>query len=383
MDTLTLTQSNTAKRVSSYSPTPSTFNALETGIIGTGNEARALAVYLSQQGHSVHMLGRSPKKLEFLGEGLCLKAEGKISGNFSITSCGCSISELTQNSKFIFVSTITTVYSEISQRLAPHVNENHSIILFSSKLGGSLLFEESLQKAGVKKMPRVIETDALFACRIKQEENCIWIRGFKKWTLFSSATRSKTKENAKIINRFFPGLSPALNVIQRGLTDFGAIAHATITLANMNLVSRKIPFRFYYDGMTKETVRLLEAVELEFRALAEAYGSELIPMKDLLDKYYSCDRDSLYSAMTSVPNYSHSFGPDSLQHRYLHEDICATLIPAQQLGDIAGVKTPTITSIVHLISVLVQRDLNSEGRTLAMFGFADKNYEQIFHYVNN
>jgi opine dehydrogenase len=382
MNTLTDARPDVAKSLSPYRPL-STLSSLETGIIGTGNEARALAVYLSQQGHSVHMLARSPQKLEFLGRDLRLKAKGKINGNFSIASCGCSIPEFTERSKFIFIATITTVYAEIAERLAPYINENHNIILFSSKLGGTLLFEETLKKAGVKKIPRVIETDALFACRIIQEENSIWIRGVKQWTLFSSATRSKTKENIEIMNCFFPWLSPALNVIQRGLTDFGAIAHATITLANMNLVSRKTPFRFYYDGMTEETIRLLEAVELEFRALTEAYGCELIAMKDLLDKYYVCNRDSLYSAMTSVPNYSHSLGPDSLQHRYLYEDICATLIPAQQLSKIAKVKTPIIESIVHIISVLVQRDLNAEGRTLAMFGFADKGYEQIFHYVNS
>src|SRR5262249_32250812 len=149
-------------------------------------------------------------------------------------------------------------------------------------LGGTLLFEEALRSAG-SKFARIMETDALFACRVNEIENSIWIRGFKQWTLFSSATRTKTAEDAELIKRFFPGLSAADNIIQRGLTDFGAVAHATITLANMNLISRKESFRFYYDGMTEETIRLLESVENEFRNVAQAYGSELIAMKDLLN----------------------------------------------------------------------------------------------------
>lgn len=355
---------------------------VNTGIVGTGNEARALAAYLGSKGHRVSLLARSPEKLRFLGADSVLSAKGKVTGTFPVASAGCDIGSFAGANEVIFIATITTAYAEIAQRLASCLTEKHCIVLFSSKLGGTLLFDQALKAAGCNK-PRIMETDALFACRVDEEANSIWIRGFKQWTLFSSATRSRTKEDAAMLQRFFPGLSPALNVIQRGLTDFGAVAHASIALANMNLISRKTPFRFYYDGMTEETVRLLEAVENEFRAIAWAYGSELIAMKDLLNRYYTCDSTSLYTAMTTVPNYQHSMGPESLQHRFLHEDLCSTLVPARHLAELAGLRTPVIDGLLSIASAVTQRDLNSEGRSLASLGLEGKSYKQVFDYVNS
>jgi opine dehydrogenase len=354
---------------------------LSTGIVGTSNTGRALAAYLSSQGHSVHLLARTENKLRFLGKRSIIKAEGKIEGSFPVASASCSSSEFCNYSEVIFVGTITTAYAEIAQKLAPHLTEKHNIILFSSKLGGALIFEEALKAVGCK-IPNIIETDALFAARIKEEDDSIWIRGFKQWTLFSSATKTKTQKNAGILKQFFPNLSPAVNIIQRGLTDFGAVAHVPIALSNMNLISSKTPFNFYYNGMTEETISLLEAVESEFRNLALAYGSELIAMKDLLNRYYGCDNTSLFSAMTTVPNYRHSQGPSSLQHRFLHEDICSTLAPARQLAELAGVKTPVIDSLVNIASVITKRDFEAESRSLRNLGLEGMSFEQVFDYVN-
>jgi len=353
-----------------------------TGIVGTGNSGRALAAYLSSEGHDVHILARSHDKLEFLGDESFVNSEGKVSGRFPVASSGCAAKDFAERSEVIFVATVTTAYADIATRLAPVLTDKHVIILFSSKLGGTLLFEQALKNAGAK-LPRIIETDALFACRIEEVTNSIGIRGFKQWTLFSSSTQTKTKEDAQFIYRFFPGLSPATNIIQRGLTDFGAVAHASIALANMNLISRKTPFRFYYDGMTEETIRLLESVEGEFRAIAEAYGSELIEMKELLHRYYTCDTTSLYTAMTSVRNYRYILGPETLQHRFLHEDICSTLVPARQLAALAGLKAPILDAIISITSVVTKRDLLAEGRTLESLGLAGMTYKQVVAYVNS
>ncbi len=354
-----------------------------TGIIGTGNSARALAAYLSSQGHQVNILARSHDKLHFLGQDSQVKSEGKIEGTFPVASAGCSPRDFAERSDIIFVATVTTAYEEVARRLATHLSEKHSIILFSSKLGGALLFEQALKKGGLKVPVRVIETDALFACRIKEEEQSIWIRGFKQWTLFSSSTQSKTAQDAEIVKQFFPELSPATNIIQRGLTDFGAVAHAAIAMANMNLISQKTPFRFYYDGMTEETIRLLESVESEFRNLAELYGSDLISMKDLLNRYYGCDNSSLYKAMTTVPNYQHSMGPDTLNHRFLHEDICSTLVPACELAKLAGLNTPVIDAIISIVTVVTRRQLRSEGRSLESLGLQGMDFKEVFNYVNS
>ena len=121
----------------------------------------------------------------------------------------------------------------------------------------------------------------------------------------------------------------------------------------------------------------------KYRKIAEAYGSDLIPMKDLLNRYYGCDNTSLFSAITTVPNYRHSMGPDSLQHRFLQEDICSALVPAQELAQLASVTTPVIDALISIFSVITKNDLRSQGRSLACLGLKDMSYKQVFNYVNS
>ena len=58
------------------------------------------------------------------------------------------------------------------------------------------------------KLPAIVETDSLFASRI-QEDQSVWIRGIKQWTLYSSWNKSQTRKHASIIRRFFPNLGEA------------------------------------------------------------------------------------------------------------------------------------------------------------------------------
>ena len=40
-----------------------------------------------------------------------------------------------------------------------------------------------------------------------------------------------------------------------------------------------------------------------------------------------------------------------------------------ELGRLAGVKTPTIDHIIHLVSIILDRDFRAEGLTLERMGF--------------
>lgn len=350
------------------------------GIIGGGNSARALAAYLSSQGHRVSMLVRDLNKLPDISQNLNVRASGKIEGRFNLHQVVTEPAVFFSQSDVIFVATVTTAYADVAATIAPYLDDHHKVVLFSGKLGGALLFSRALKNAGAPPCP-VLETDSLFACRIQDDES-IWIRGFKKWTLFSGTCRSITEKEGGVISRFFPDLEPARNIIQRGLTDFGALAHAPVVIANMNAIDRQETFLFYYKGLTPRTVAILERIEEEFNTVAEAYGASLIPMKDLLDRYYGCDNTTLHSAMQTVPNYRYSQSPPSLDHRFLIEDVTATLIPLQQFARLAGLAVPVVDSIVTLAGVLTGIDFSSCGRSMAQYGLEGLSYEAVSEILN-
>ena len=349
------------------------------GVVGTGNSARALACYLASRGHEVHLLVRHIERFAWLTERMTLTATGKIEGTFALGGVTDHAARFAAAVGTLFVATVTTAYRDLAARLAPHLDGDHRVVLFSSKLCGSVEFEHALREHGVRSVP-VLETDALFACRIQDDES-IWVRGIKAWTLFSGPRRSVTREWAPLMHGFFPGLEAARNVIQRGLTDFGALAHPTTLMANMNRVDRAEPFLFYHDGFTDKTVAVLEEVEKEFRNVAHAYDAPLVAMKDLLDRYYGCDPTSLLSAMRTVPNYRHSWAPTTLDHRYLKEDVACTLVPMQQLAGKAHVELPVVSSVVQMACDLTGEDLVAHGRTLQRLGWEHRSHAEILRWI--
>ncbi len=339
------------------------------GVVGAGNSAHALAGYLASQGHDVHLYARSPEKIAHLTRDREIRSSGKVEGTFALSSVGTEARAFVEACSTIFVCTTTNDYLDVTAQIGPYLCPGQEVVLFSSKFGGSVLVDHQLQRMrrpGVK----VVETDALFACRL-QPDGSIWVRGMKEWTLFSSPRASQTEANREVVRRFFPRLEAAENVIQRGLTDFGALTHALTVLVNINSIDRKDSFLFYLDGFTERTVTLLETMEREFRAVAEAYDTTIISASELLNRYYGCETTSLLEAMRTVPNYRFSVSPENLSTRYIHEDVPCTLVPVSQLARLAGVSTPVIDSVISMASVVAGEDFLSTGRTLELLGWGD------------
>jgi opine dehydrogenase len=86
--------------------------------------------------------------------------------------------------------------------------------------------------------------------------------------------------------------------------------------------------------------------------------------------------------MQTVPNYRHSKGPTSLDHRFITEDVACSLVPLSEFADLAGVNTPMIDSVIALSSVLTKTNLRATGRTLATLGLAEQSYKQIVEGIN-
>lgn len=351
------------------------------GIVGSGNAAHSLTAYLSALGHGVHLYVRDPLKARAMEARGHVVATGKLEGAYRLGGVTSDPFHLTRQCRTIFLATTTEAYGDVARALAPGLRAGHELILFSGKFGGCLVVDHALRQAGAEGVD-VVETDALFASRLQQDAS-IWVRGIKKWNLYSAPTRSRTRRCGAILERYFSGLEPADNVVQRGLTDFGALAHPLTMLVNMNRVDRQESFLFYCDGFTERTVGLLEQMEAEFRSVARAYGTDLIEARELLNRYYSCNQSSLLEAMRSVPNYRTSYAPTTLDHRYLCEDVGCTLVPMQALARLAGLATPMVDSVLNLAGVLLGRDFQAEGRNLDQLGLLGMTRQEILEYLQS
>ncbi len=73
--------------------------------------------------------------------------------------------------------------------------------------------------------------------------------------------------------------------------------------------------------------------------------------------------------------------PNSASNRYITEDAAYLLVPCYELGQLAGVETPLITSCLHIDNAYNDTDYFTSGRTLKKMGLANLSPQEIIDFV--
>ncbi|MEV6960758.1 NAD/NADP octopine/nopaline dehydrogenase family protein [Streptomyces sp. NPDC051207] len=350
------------------------------GVLGAGGEGLALAAHLAARGETVHLCTRDPGRIAGITRSRSIRARGVVEGALPLAAVGSDPGELARRCPVLFVATVTTAYPAVAARLAPHLDSGHTVVLFSGKLCGSVEFAHVLERHGTHDVD-VLETDALFAAR-PWGDHGVTVHGVKQWNLFTGTRSAVTKRHTDRLQDLFPGLQPGRNVVQRGLTDFGAVAHPSIALANISRIDRGEKLLFYREGLSERTVVLLEQTAAEFQQVGEAYDAPVPSVAELLDLYYGCQGETALDAMRTVVPYGTITAPTSLDHRFLQEDVSSTLVPMTELARKAGCPTPMTDALIGFASTLSHEDYRHSGRTLASIGWGGLTHEQIRDVLN-
>ena len=168
------------------------------------------------------------------------------------------------------------------------------------------------------------------------------------------------------------------NVLKTSMDNIGSIFHPALTLLNAAWIEDTHgDFEYYLEGASPSVTLILEAMDKERIAVGEALGIGCHSAREWLYLAYGATGDNLYEAIQSNPGYSGIRAPNRLEHRYITEDVPMSLVPIASIGEHLGVKVPTLKSIIHLTSLLHERDYWAEGRTVEKLGLAGMNVAQI------
>jgi opine dehydrogenase len=101
---------------------------------------------------------------------------------------------------------------------------------------------------------------------------------------------------------------------------------------------------------------------------------------------YGISKNSLYEAYTTSPVFCGEYpikGPHNVTDRYFVEDTMYGLVTWSSLGRTIGVPTPTIDAVVHLISMLHQKDYFAQGvRSFQRFGLSGLKIGELNKFFN-
>jgi len=118
-------------------------------------------------------------------------------------------------------------------------------------------------------------------------------------------------------------------------------------------------------------------VDRERVNVASALGIRANTAREWLYLAYSAAGRTLLDAMRANPGYRGIQSPGTVDHRYISEDVPCSLVPIASIGEMLGVPTPTIRSIIQLASVMHSVDYWKEGRTVERLGIKGMSVKDI------
>ncbi len=202
-------------------------------------------------------------------------------------------------------------------------------------------------------------------------------------TLVAALPSGRLDRVAGVAAGIWPWVTPAENVWETLLLNFNAIDHVPAMLLNLGAIQQPGgTFTLWGAGGTPGVVNVIEALDGEYLAMRKALGianetpyEEYLVGQGLAPRKGADLHETLQSSL--LPTLQFRCGPDSLDHRFVSEDVPFSLVLASSLGRELGVATPVIDSLVTLASVASGHDYAAEGKTLAGWGLGAAGVEGL------
>jgi len=364
-------------------------SSLKVAIMGAGPGGFTAAADLSLRGFSVSLfeLPRFKDNIAPIEKekviGLQALPSTGISGGFAkIDAVTTDIREAMSGAGVVLIMVPAFAQQEFAKLMAPFVEAGQLIVLCPGNFGGSLQVAEILREEAGEKDFIIGETECLpYACAKLQswapssevDAKSVWLQGYKHSLYYSALPARKTMEALRMLRQLYPRLEPAKNVLETGLSNVNTIEHPLIALLNATRIELREDFSFQYVGATPALNNLMEALDKEKLALGEKLELQLRSARDILINYYRHQglKGETYSEVTGTnPIDRWDTPPEALDHRYVIEDVPFGLVPMESLSETLHTPNTVIKSIINLFSIMLGRDLRSEGRTLESLGFS-------------
>jgi len=205
----------------------------------------------------------------------------------------------------------------------------------------------------------------------------------------------RTEEVILKLQKLYPAVSACVNVIEAAINNPNPIVHpAAVLLSATRIEYSKGEFYLYGEGMTPSVARVYEALNAERIALCDALGLRLhhwdnldfrgyelgTTLEETEERILNTSMDAAFGR-DSIKAGMQMKGPESMQDRYVTEDVPYGLVLMATLGDLLNVPTPTMKSVICLCSVMNGVDYMVEGRGVKQLGLEGLDAKSLLNFL--
>lgn len=335
-------------------------------ILGAGNSGLAMAAHLGYHGEQVTLWNRSKPTISKLIETRTIYSKGVIEDAVKIDLVTTDIMDAIKDPDVILITTPASSHKELAELIAKNIKKDTLIVLNPGRTFGALEFKEFYRRYNDEYEQTIAETQTIiYTCR-KISEDSVNIISMKNNVLISTFD---SYENNKVISNLPECIQeyfiPAESMIETSIGNVGMILHCAPLLLNSGWTeSNKHEYKYYFNGISPSIARFIEKIDDERIRVSKLLGMEVESTKDWIKRTYDVQGNSLYECVQNNEAYETIDAPNTLNHRYIFEDIPCGLVPLESAGRYLGLAMTNTNIVIDLASALLGVDFRYRGRNL-------------------
>jgi opine dehydrogenase len=358
-------------------------NAAETvAIIGAGIGGLYLVAELGIAGFKLRLHDIDDSKLCEIRARGGVDVDGEKGGFAAVERATTDLGPAVDGAGIIIVVTGGNAQAAAARSLAPLLRNGQVVLLIQGNTGGSLIVRRTLDDAGCQADVDVAEMDNYpYSCwRLSPTRIRSIVK--KRWLQIATFPGIRNEAVFPRLSPLFPQAIAAPNILHTGFTNANAMLHVANCVANAGRIESGDGYKFYAEGVTPAVARLYEAINAERVAVAAALGASVPTLADWFDRVYGVRERTLVETCqrltyNSDGPYQATGTPNSLDHKFITEDVPTGLLPMSALGAAAGVSTPAIDALIELVRSMTGQDFAAASRTPERLGLSGMGALQI------
>jgi opine dehydrogenase len=261
----------------------------------------------------------------------------------------------------------------------PHMRDGQ-VMVFNTGYWSALRFQDYFAHLG--KQVILTETSILlYICSITAPAH-VRIDGIKATVPVAAYPGKLSSVAFDLLDQAFDSFTLASSILETNLVNINYVFHPPIVLANLAVVEHtRGDFTFYREGVTPAVAKLVHEVDQERLHVAASLGLNLDPSYVWLKKAYGAQGNDIYEALHTTEAYApsrYTHVLKDIEHaNFITEDVPYGLGPLVSLGEVTGVPTPTVRSIIQLLSVVTEKDHLAAALTMDKLGLGGLSGQEI------
>ena len=336
---------------------------MKVAILGAGGVGLGMAAVVASKGMEVSLWGPAANGIGPVLGGKPIVSKGVIEGEFPVAA-SLDIGTVVKDADAVIVAVPGNGHRAVMDLLAPHVGQDQVLAISSHMSLSALYLSRRLSVRGLACPICAWATTATTSKRTAPGK--VHLTTVRQHIVASTVRRDDWAYATDRLTRIFGDVFvPAPDVMAVTLTNVNPEVHLAVALCNLTRMEYGEKWGTY-RGISGAVGRLIEALDRERLSLGARFGLEVHTVQEHLHESFGLPIGSVaeMAAEQHVRRKGASPGPETLEHRYVTEDVPFGIVPIVKFGRIAGVDVSLHEAGLGLIDALYGRSFVAENDIL-------------------